>query len=43
MAIVFERLVGRNVARAISAELDLAGVKTSADAFIKAAILDGLQ
>ncbi|MCL4365098.1 MAG: type II secretion system F family protein [Candidatus Marsarchaeota archaeon] len=39
MAIVFERLVGRNVARAISEELDLAGVKTSADTFIEAAIL----
>ncbi len=39
MAIVFERLVGRNVARMISAELDLAGVKTTANMFIEAAIL----
>lgn len=43
MAIVFERLVGRNVARFISSELDLAGVRTSANNFIEVAILGGLS
>lgn len=39
MAIVFERLVGRNVGRFVSAELDLAGIKTSVNNFIMIAIL----
>ena len=42
MAIVFERLVGRNVAKFISLELDLAGVKTSANTFITVAILGAI-
>lgn len=37
--IVFERLVGRNVARFISDELDLAGIKTTANTFIGIAII----
>lgn len=39
MAIVFERLVGRNVARFISTELDLAGVKMSVNNFLSIAIV----
>lgn len=39
MEIVFERLVGRNVARFISAELDLAGLKMSVDNFLSIAII----
>ncbi len=42
MAIAFERLVGRNVARFISSELDLAGVKTSVNSIIGVAIVGGL-
>ncbi len=39
MAIVFERLVGRNVARFVSSELDLAGVKMSPNTFLSFAII----
>ncbi|MDE1768482.1 MAG: type II secretion system F family protein [Candidatus Micrarchaeota archaeon] len=39
MAIVFEQLVGRDVARFISSELDLAAVKMSPNAFIGVAII----
>ncbi len=39
MAIVFERLVGRDVARFISSELDIAGVKTTVNNFIMIAIV----
>ncbi len=37
--IIFERLVGRNVARAVSEELDLSGIKMSANTFIEIAIV----
>ncbi len=37
--IVFERLVGRNVARFVSTELDLAGIRTSVNKFLAGAIL----
>ncbi|MCL5428144.1 MAG: type II secretion system F family protein [Candidatus Marsarchaeota archaeon] len=39
MAVVFERLVSRNLVRFISSELDLAGIKMSVDAFIRIAIV----
>ena len=39
MAIVFERLVGRNLARFISEELDLSGLKTTANTFLTIAIV----
>jgi archaeal flagellar protein FlaJ len=41
MAIVFERLVGRNVARFVSSEMDLAGVKMSPNMFLAIAIIGG--
>lgn len=37
--IVFERLVGRDVVRLLSAELDLAGIKTSVNTFLAVAIV----
>ncbi len=40
--IIFERLVGRNIARFISEELDLAGSKMAATTFISIAILGGI-
>ena len=39
MAVVFERLVSRNLVRFISEELDLAGVKMNVDAFVRIAII----
>ncbi len=42
MAIIFERLVGRNVARFISSELDLAGFKTTVNKFIEIAIIGSI-
>lgn len=36
---MFDRLIGRNVARFVSAELDLAGLKTTANRFIGIAIV----
>ncbi len=41
MAIIFERLISRNLVRFISDELDLAGVKMSVDSFIRIAIIGG--
>ncbi len=42
MAINFERLVSRGVARFLSDELDLSGVKMSVNAFLKIAIIGSL-
>ena len=42
MAINFERLVSRSVARFLSDELDLSGVRMSVNAFLKIAIVGGL-
>ncbi len=42
MVIVFERLVGRNVARFVSSELDLAGVKMSPNNFLMIALVGGM-
>ncbi len=39
MAVIFERLVSRNLVRFISSELDLAGIRMSVDTFIRIAIL----
>ncbi|MDE1824064.1 MAG: type II secretion system F family protein [Candidatus Micrarchaeota archaeon] len=39
MAIVFERLIGRQLVRYLSSELDLAGIKTTVNGFITFAIV----
>ncbi|MDE1762227.1 MAG: type II secretion system F family protein [Candidatus Micrarchaeota archaeon] len=38
----FEKLISRNIAVFISEELDLAGVKTTVDSFVRVAIIGGL-
>lgn len=42
MNITFERLVSRSVAHFLSTELDLAGVKTSVEKFLRISIIGGL-
>jgi pilus assembly protein TadC len=42
MAIIFERLVSRNLVRFVSSELDLAGIKINVSRFIEIAIIGSL-
>ena len=42
MAVVFERLLGRNVSQFLSTELDLAGINTTANTLIEAAIVSSV-